>query len=290
MDEAYFKMMRDNLKLAGMSDEQIEATIQMQKAAMGAVNIDPAVIAAANAQAAALNQELPEIARNMTADHAWNNMFGGQEEEEEDFNYVPNPSINESYQWAIACGADLAALRGDILNDLNTDADTSYAPDVLENDWGIESHDDAVEMCDSLLAGRHSTEYNAAAQTGTGKHGVNIRAAMALFMKDGMINAASVPNMLIWDLGRLVTVCRLAFDAGFLSRDETMQYLRELAPKVQATYKSWREMSVAYQFGRAVWGGVDEDEYNAMKGNMEFLLKSAESPWNKLPFDMKLAF
>lgn len=274
-DDNYFEMMRANMRAAGMPDAQIDAMIEMQRAAMGTINIDADTIAAASANATALAEQMGGMEYDMDASG---------------FEYIQNPSLNDSYQWAIACGADLAYLRGDILNDLNTDTDTDGSGDVLENDWGIENHDDAVQMCDSLLAGRHSTVYNDAAKTGTGKHAENIRAANEIFSADGLTRANEIPNMLIWDLGRLVTVCRLAFDAGWLSRDETMQYLRELAPRVQGAYKSWRDMSVAYQFGRAVWGGVDEFEYQIMKSNMEELLTEVDSPWNKMPFDMKLEF
>ena len=269
MDENYIEMMRQNLKAAGMPDAQIDAMIQMQQSAMSM----------GAEQMTAMANNLSEMGINM------------DDADMEDFVMVENPSVNTSYQWAIACGADLAQLRGDILNDLNTDKDTEMSGSVLSNDWGIENHEDAVSMCDSLVAGRHSKRYNADAEKTDGEHSEEIAEALEVFTADNLLPAGSrAPNMLIWDLGRLVTVARLAFDAGWLNRDEVMHYLRELAPLVQSVYKSWRDVSIAYQFGRAVWGGIDEFQYAVMKSNMEDLLNADGSPWKNLPFDMKLEF
>jgi hypothetical protein len=270
-DDNYWTMMRANLKMTGMPDAQIDAMIQMQKSAM---QTSVAADAIASANVAAQNRTLSDLFSD-----------------EPEFSIVEHPLVSLSYQWAIACGADLGFMRGDILNDIPTDpdADKEFMQDMLSSQWGIESHDDAIEMCDSLLAGRHSKVYNAAAQTLTGEKGKNIKAALAVFEKDGLISG-NVPNMLIWDLGRLANVCRFALEAGWLTRVEVLHYLRELAPMVQGAYTSWREMSVAYQFGRAVWGGVDPDDYEEMKSGMEALLTNDASPWKKLPFDLKLDF
>ncbi|MDR1071141.1 MAG: DUF1266 domain-containing protein [Rickettsiales bacterium] len=274
-DENYFNMIRANLKMTGVSDDQIEAMIKMQQASMGGTEISAQDIAEAAAAAGRIAEQMGGF---------------GSSDAESELVLVENPSVNKSYQWAIACGADLAQMRGDILNDLNTDVNPDGSDEVLKEGWGVSGHDEAVEMCDSLLAARHSSIYAAEVAAGKGEHIDNINAAKILFNGDGLIGGNTVPNMLIWDLGRLVTVSRLAFDAGWLSRDEVLKYLCALAPMVQKAYKSWRDMSVAYQFGRVVWGGPDEEEYLMMKSNMQELLEAADSPWNKLPFDMKLEF
>ncbi|MCL2331270.1 MAG: DUF1266 domain-containing protein, partial [Proteobacteria bacterium] len=259
MDKAYEDMMRANLKAAGMPDAQIDAMLQMQKAAMAAANVPESALTAAMANS---QQDIAA---------GFGNLFSGEPE----FAMVDAPSVNESYQWAIACGADLGYMRGDILNDLPTDADSDKEmfTEMLSDQWGIENHKDATEMCDSLLAGRHSKKYHeAAAKNIAGEDLDNIKKATALFAKDKLIRAGEIPNMLIWDLGRLANLSRFCYDAGWLSRDEVLHYLKELALLVQKNYKSWRDLSIGYQFGRAVWGGVDDDEYEEMKGNMEELL------------------
>ena len=45
---------------------------------------------------------------------------------------------------------------------------------------------------------------------------------------------------------------------------------------------------MGYQFGRAVWGGLEQ--YEDLKEGMEWLLTEEDSPWVTLPFTMKLNF
>jgi hypothetical protein len=94
--------------------------------------------------------------------------------------------------------------------------------------------------------------------------------------------------MLIWDLGRLINIYRFGFDAGLISRKTALAYIKDAALMIKENYSSWKEVSVGYQFGRAVWGGLEE--YEELTEGMEQLLMEADSPWVTLPFDMQLNF
>jgi hypothetical protein len=206
------------------------------------------------------------------------------------FEFAENPTINKSYQWAVACGADLIHLRADVINDLTTGADSETCLYTLSQQWGIDTKKDFIKMADSLKSGRHSVIYQRLAA------GENLAdyedekecmlEALQVFQQDGL--ATSIPNMLIWDLGRLINISRFAFDAQLIDRNTALAYLKEAALLVKKNYASWKELSVGYQFGRAVWGGLEE--YETLKEGMEQLLTEEDSPWVTLPFDMKLNF
>ena len=85
MDENYKQMMRQTLKMAGMS--ALEQCMQNPFAGMG----------------------------GNYADMLYSDSY---------FEFAENPTINKSYQWAVACGADLIHLRADVINDLTTGADS----------------------------------------------------------------------------------------------------------------------------------------------------------------------
>jgi hypothetical protein len=53
-------------------------------------------------------------------------------------------------------------------------------------------------------------------------------------------------------------------------------------------YTSWKDLSVGYQFGRAVWGGLEE--YDELKEGMGQLLTEKDSPRVTMAFNMKLNF
>ncbi|MCL2246528.1 MAG: DUF1266 domain-containing protein, partial [Lentimicrobiaceae bacterium] len=206
------------------------------------------------------------------------------------FEFSENPTINQSYQWAVACGADLIHLRADIINDLTTGTDSETCIHILSQQWGIDTKADFIKMADSLKGGRHSVIYQRlAAGEKIAKYEEekeNLQEALAVFQNDGL--ATTVPNMLIWDLGRLINISRFAFDAQLIDRQTALAYIKESALLVKKNYNSWKELSVGYQFGRAVWGGLEE--YETLKGGMEQLLTEEDSPWVTLPFDMKLEF
>jgi hypothetical protein len=257
-------MMEQTLKASGMSKEQIKAALDMQKAAMQQYSaLDPAALQQA---------------------------FAGPNRESY-FEFAEKPSINKSYQWAVACGADLAHARADILNDLSTGGDKADMKEMMAEAWGIKTKKDFTAMADSLLAGRHSVAYH---QLAEGKdvedfeeEKENLKEAKKIFKKDNLISD-KIPNMLIWDLGRLVNICRFCFDAGYADRKTALSYIKEAALLIKKQYKSWKELSIGYQFGRAVWGGLEE--YDELKEGMEQLLTEKDSPWQSLSFDMELNF
>jgi hypothetical protein len=268
MSDDYIKIMKQNLKMAGMSDEQIEAALAMQTAAMD--------------QYAGMAANLSSMAASATASGMDMDSY---------FEFSRKPSINKSYQWAVACGADLVHARADIINDLTTGNDKDDIKPVLAESWGISNKKDFTEMAESLKKGRHSAIYR---QLAEGKdledfeeETENLKEAKKIFKKDKLIGD-KVPNMLIWDLGRLINISRFAFDANIIDRAAALSYIKDAALLIKKNYKSWKDLSVGYQFGRAVWGGLEE--YEGLKGGMEQLLSEEDSPWVTLPFDMKLDF
>jgi hypothetical protein len=266
MSDDYIKIMKQNLKMAGMADEQIEAALA--------------------AQAAAMNQYAGMAANlgSMAASASGMDM-------DSYFEFSKEPSINKSYQWAAACGADLISARADIINDLATGSDKDDIKTELAESWGISNKKDFTETAESLKKGRHSVIYHQLAEgknvAGFEDEAENLKEAKKIFKKDKLIEDKD-PNMLIWDLGRLINISRFAFDAEIIDRAAALSYIKDAALLIKKNYKSWKDLSVGYQFGRAVWGGPED--YEELKEGMERLLEEEDSPWVTLPFDMKLDF
>ena len=220
-----------------------------------------------------------------------------------------NTTLTPAQQWGIACGADLAFLNGYPLNTLEEDVDQEMMQSQLSEWWGIESKDDLIEMLDSLGEGRHCIDFaildkafrmdedegaKFLAEHFTDDEDMevaidrinNLAEAYEQFKADGLWKKSTPPNFIAWDLVRRINVCRNGFDAGFITEKEALKIIVDTAKRLQKEFKSWRELSIAYQFGRYIWGG--DDQYEWLKDGMETLLTHEESPWVNLDWNTAL--
>lgn len=281
------EMMRAAMKAAGMNDKDIEQALAAQEAAMKQaeeMNTMSDMQKFASDIYNTAKEEFDQAAKKI--------MERDDMDMDSYFEFSKDPSIDKSDQWAVACGADLIHLRADVINDLSAGLDKEDCASMLSSQWGIDNKEEFIEMAESLLAGRHSNIYKKIAEgeeiEDFEDESESFEEAMEVFEEDDLINEGEVPDMAAWDLGRLINISRFAFDAGFLSREEALGYIRKAALEMKKHYKSWKELSTGYQFGRYIWGGGDN--YEEMKEGMEQLLTEEDSPWVTLPFDMKLDF
>lgn len=75
---------------------------------------------------------------------------------------------------------------------------------------------------------------------------------------------------LAWDLGRLVFVARLCYDAGFIDEKKAWDYIR-IAGLKQSHFKDWKEFSKSYMIGRTMWN-VEYNFIPIFKGYADTLL------------------
>ena len=234
-------------------------------------------------------------------------LFDGDDEE---VVMKENTTLTPAQQWGIACGADLAFLNGYPLNTLEEDIDQEMMQEQLSEWWGIESTEDLTEMLDSLAEGRHSSVFallDKAFKMDTDKGAEllaehfpdedemdvaidridNLSEAYEQFKADGLWKKSTPPNFIAWDLVRRINVCRNGFDAGFISEKDALNVIVDSAKRLQKEYGSWRELSIAYQFGRYIWGG--DDQYEWLKEGMETLLTHEDSPWVNLDWNLSLS-
>lgn len=287
-----------SLKAMGLSDEAIEMyKKQMEQS-----------IAATNQWASQLNQ----FGQNM---QQFNAMFSGDEGATNNYGQPkeillnPNSTLSTEQQWAVACGADLAMLNGQYLNDLTTGFSKQDCRDLLSEWWDIDSKEELTDNLNWLFEEGHRIQYDiiwqamntisikeskAFLREYVAKNQIeeeaalerlrNMRDALELFREQHLIQPDTQPEMLIWDYARIINLSRGGFDAGYLSKEEALHYIMRCTDSIKKMYNSWKQLSVSYQFARCVWNGLDEDVIMEMSSNRELLLTDPESPWVKLPF------
>lgn len=112
----------------------------------------------------------------------------------------------------------------------------------------------------------------------------NLKACIEGQGKDGFV-AFNDENMsggiLGWDLGRLVTVSRLAQDAGYIDEPTAWNYIRKGYLLANQHYSTWKDLATAYLIGRGTWGGD-----TAMLGGLYVIAKKSvdddKSPWRDI--------
>jgi hypothetical protein len=92
-------------------------------------------------------------------------------------------------------------------------------------------------------------------------------------------------DLLAWDVARLVTVARHTFLAGYIEEEEGWAYVRDAAKMAQINFSSWEDYANRYNCGRIRWSGGPEKEFDDA---VDFLLKSAKSPWRTLDWHLPL--
>lgn len=83
-----------------------------------------------------------------------------------------------------------------------------------------------------------------------------------------------------WDVGRLVFMARLLYNAGYINVQQAWSYINHAQSVAKANFSSWRDFASSYIIGRALWGG--RDGANKSIANIaRYLLNDKESPWVK---------
>jgi tetratricopeptide (TPR) repeat protein len=257
------------------------------------------------------NQWASQFGRNMDQMNI-NQAFGafGNEDEQTELPLNPDSTLTTRQQWAIACGADLAMLNGQYLNDLTTGFQKQECRQLLSQWWDIDSKEELLDMIQWLFNEGHRIQYDLiwqALNTVSMKESKeflrqhvasneeeaelalkrlrNMRDALELFREHELIGPGFQPEMLIWDYARVINLSRGAFDAGYISREEALEIIDQCIDPIRNMYSSWKQLSVSYQFARYVWSDLEEEDCMEMMENMETLLKDPESPWVKLKWD-----
>lgn len=247
----------------------------------------------------------------------FNQLFSGDDADVTDGDEHPpviylnqHSQLDAGQQWAVACGADVAFVNRQYLDDLSTGTGWEQCREQLLEWWDIGCTAALQEKLGWLQESGHRIEYDIIWQainavsmkeskaflrehiaTNELEEAVvmerlrNTRDALDLFRKRKLISEGLQPDMLIWDFARIINLSRLGYDAGYISYEQSNEYIQACVPLIKRTYTSWKQLSVSYQFARCVWNGVEIGSFDILRNNMEHLLTAPESPWVRLSFN-----
>ncbi|NCC61998.1 MAG: DUF1266 domain-containing protein [Verrucomicrobiae bacterium] len=96
-------------------------------------------------------------------------------------------------------------------------------------------------------------------------------------------------SLLGWDYSRYVSLCRWGYLVGYLSEEEAWGRIMPVARLLQETFDSWADLGENYLTGRRFWSAKQtEQRGDGFQVAYEELLKSNQSPWVQLPWNLDL--
>gem|GEM_PF-4125874 len=127
---------------------------------------------------------------------------------------------------------------------------------MLSNDWGIDSKEDAVKMITAGINGNIQANYIDR----------NLIELKTMFDVTKCIEntekaiGTKFDTAYAWDLERAAMLVRDSHSIGLLSEEETIAYLKQIISKAQMVFESWEQYAVSFVVGRIIWLNLDSIE------------------------------
>lgn len=210
----------------------------------------------------------------------------------------------------IACGANLAYVRGDHMDTLETGSDEQEIRAMLKREWHINSREKLLTNIEWLVNHGHrvyfkpvwnilttlpvrerAAELEKLQQEFTAKgdeisvdlYASNISEGYKHLREEGGCFEGKKCKLdgLTWDLGRAINLSRWGYDAGYLTREEAMNNVRRFGKELLQNYTTWTNLGENYLMGFAMWSG-DLEQLDELYGAHCDLLSEDSSPWVQL--------
>lgn len=216
-------------------------------------------------------------------------------------------TINSDQYRKLALGAIYSEQQTAYINSLETGLDAAHIRTILAEWWGIDSREYAQETLQYLTGKGYRFYCPAVLNAFTSPENQQIELLRHVFADDEDFGKAcsqldnlketldelkedKVINHVHdigrygaagWDIGRLVFVARLCYDAGYITDAEAWQLIEIGNDLARSEFDNWQSYAKSYVIGRAMWGG--KSSFNSGIASIaDNLLASPDSPWVQL--------
>ena len=168
-----------------------------------------------------------------------------------------NP-LDEQQKRALAFGGILFSNRFEKILTILPEDDLNTYVAGLKNQWEIENSSDAKEALENLLNLTKSKDIDSFLEGSPEQ----VKTAQKEISKELGIPLASVEatrSTFGWDTMRAVTLARGCNGAGYLTEQETWEFIHKAAGIASTLGKSWDDYTVSFLLGRTIHGFDLED-------------------------------
>ncbi|MEN7549931.1 DUF1266 domain-containing protein [Rapidithrix thailandica] len=168
--------------------------------------------------------------------------------------------LNPNQKKALAYGAILAYTRSEDILSLIPNSRLDKYEYGLKEQWGITNTKEALEVLNGLVRLERSQEYDQLllhCKEHQGLRTVFVEIAKGLELP--VENVRKIASTYAWDICRAVNLAKWCFWLGYLTEEQTNDYLNKCVEVVWSKGKSWQEYTCSFLIGRAIQG-FDLDE------------------------------
>ncbi|MDR0446330.1 MAG: DUF1266 domain-containing protein [Oscillospiraceae bacterium] len=192
--------------------------------------------------------------------------------EEERQAFILENAVPDKYKKYMPVGALLIGTQDEPYETLRLMQDAEVTAYILGNGWGIEDRDEAIEMLESLLGGRHAQKFAedfANAKVGNFDELSEEDAEDYRNSVEAIVDVLELPEervrqcetLYAWDLERVGYLARLFLNIGYITEDEAWSWIQKAAEKVKATFTSWEDYIISVLLGRGFAMGLHQEPY-----------------------------
>lgn len=216
----------------------------------------------------------------------------------------PDMSLSDERYRQLALGAIYSEQQSAFINSLTTGIPPTEIKSMLNSWWEVSDTSSAKNTLDFLLDNARNNVFPYVFKSYKNKEETitfstftdvqkkekayrelqHLKDTFSDLQKEGIITNSEELERLGtdgWELGRLVYVARMCFDAGFLSETETWNYISDAFGVAREKFSNWKDFAYSYVIGRSLWSGKDSAN-NGIAYIAKYLLSEPESPWVKL--------
>ena len=228
--------------------------------------------------------QMPDFAAQaMEMSQSLEDMFEDDEDEmtEEELQaFIEANPVPDEMKKYLVIGSLLIGTNGEPYTTLALTGEKEDYRDSLECHWGIENREDALEMLESLFAGRHSEQFKEdyALLKEHGTDGYFDNTDDPIFDEDDieefetakeaideilslLPQAENCTSLYAWDLDRIGLLARTLSHAGYITEAEGFDWLKKAGVKAAETFTSWEDYIVSILLGRALHLGVGQEPF-----------------------------
>lgn len=203
----------------------------------------------------------------------------GLEEAEDYAGFVAANPVAPGMENYMAIGALLIGTNDEPYETLVLSGDKEDFVEALEEAWGIEDREEALEMLDSLLAGRHTAllqpEFDIIEKNGienyfevAGEDSYldeddleNLEAAYEAIeeiLEIPVARAKAVKSVAAWDIDRVGLLARMLSHVGYITEAEAYTYLKKAGAQAKSHFANWEEYIISVILGRSMHLGLSQ--------------------------------
>lgn len=225
------------------------------------------------------------------------------------FNHRDSDTLSRERYRMLALGAVCGEQQSAYINSLATGVSLSKTRSMLHDYWGITDKLSATNVLDELVNNArhpvlpivlsayenndehliHLTISNENQVEKAKKQLTSLIDTLSGIKSEDLDNTiASIERLGIdgWDLGCLVYITRMCYDAGLVSESTAWTYIARADELASSRYRSWEEFADSYTLGFALWRANNNLVFDDEPAKItQSLLSHPRSPWVQLHWD-----